>query len=100
MKYYKKMNNQIISSVGVLDDDENFNDVIMISKSEFDDILIRINNSDLNSVIEETTTAYTAEQLEAMTSTELKAICIELGIPTSMVKQNMIDLILGKQNET
>lgn len=42
--------------------------------------------------------SYTADQLAEMSSTELKAICVELGIPTSMVKQNMIDLILGKQN--
>lgn len=46
----------------------------------------------------ETTPAYTAEQLEGMTSAELKAICTEMGIATSMVKQNMIDLILGKQS--
>ena len=42
--------------------------------------------------------AMTAEQLAEMTTTELKAICTELGIATSMVKQNMIDLILGEQN--
>lgn len=50
--------------------------------------------------IVEEQTAYTAEQLAEMTTTELKAICTELGIPTSMVKQNMIDLILGKQNNS
>lgn len=44
--------------------------------------------------------AYTAEQLEQMTNDKLKAICIEMNIPTSMVKQNMIDLILGKQNNS
>ena len=48
--------------------------------------------------IEEVNEAYTAEQLADMTTAELKAICTELGIATSMVKQNMIDLILGKQN--
>ena len=48
-------------------------------------------------IVEEETT-YTAEQLAEMTTAELKAICTELNIPTSMVKQNMIDLILGKQN--
>lgn len=50
-------------------------------------------------VEEVTETSYTAEQLNGMSTTELKAICVELGIPTSMVKQNMIDLILGKQEE-
>lgn len=49
-------------------------------------------------IIEEEQTTYTAEQLAEMTTTELKSICTELGIATSMVKQNMIDLILGKQN--
>lgn len=49
--------------------------------------------------VAEEQTAYTAEQLEAMTAAELKSICAELGISATMTKQNMIDLILGKQNE-
>lgn len=48
--------------------------------------------------VAETETTYTAEQLAEMTNAELEVICAELGISTSMVKQNMIDLILVKQN--
>ena len=47
----------------------------------------------------EVQTVYTEEQLESMNNTELKSICADLNIPTSMVKQNMIDLILGKQGK-
>ncbi|MBQ0167499.1 MAG: Rho termination factor N-terminal domain-containing protein [Treponema sp.] len=50
--------------------------------------------------IEEEQTAYTAEQLEAMTSTELREICAELGISGTMTKANMISLILGKQSNS
>lgn len=45
-------------------------------------------------------TAYTAEQLEAMTSAELEAICAELGINPNKNKANMITLIMEKQNAT
>ena len=45
----------------------------------------------------ETETAYTAEQLADMTTTELKAICTELGISTHMDAENMITLIMDKQ---
>lgn len=48
-------------------------------------------------VVDEETTAYTAEQLAEMTTAELKSICAELGISATMTKQNMIELILGKQ---
>ncbi|MBQ0015165.1 MAG: hypothetical protein KBS82_07610 [Oscillospiraceae bacterium] len=41
--------------------------------------------------------AYTAEQLAEMTTTELKAICTELGISTDMDAENMITLIMDKQ---
>lgn len=50
--------------------------------------------------IEETETAYTAEQLEQMTSTELREICSEMGISGTMTKANMISLILGKQSNS
>lgn len=61
---------------------------------------IAVDENEMNEwveVEEEPSTTYTAEQLAEMTTTELKAICTELGIATSMVKQNMIDLILSKQ---
>ena len=48
---------------------------------------------------EEETYGYSREQLEGMSNTELKSICTEMSIPTSMVKQNMIDLILSKQGK-
>ena len=50
--------------------------------------------------VSEEQTAYTAEQLEAMTSTELREICAELGISGTMTKANMISLILGKQSNS
>lgn len=64
-----------------------------------DKVFLGINDNSNNwyEVIEDIKTKYTAEQLTDMTTTELKAICAELGIATSMVKQNMIDLILNKQ---
>lgn len=50
--------------------------------------------------IEETETAYTAEQLEAMTVAELEAVCAELGISPNKNKANMVVLILNKQGES
>lgn len=111
MRYYKLINDGYIVAVGTGAGGEE------ITEAEYNSLLEVIRNKpsaengydyrltaelkweryELPQIEEET--AYTAEQLEAMTSTELKAICVELGIPTSMVKQNMIDLILGKQNE-
>lgn len=51
-------------------------------------------------IVEEEQTAYTTEQLEAMTSTELREICAELGISGTMTKANMISLIMGKQSNS
>lgn len=42
-----------------------------------------------------TETSYTEEQLEAKSSTELKAILTDMGISTTMNKENMIKLILA-----
>lgn len=50
-------------------------------------------------VVEEEHPAYTAEQLEQMTSAELEQICAELGISPNKNKSNMVVLILNKQNE-
>lgn len=39
--------------------------------------------------------SYTEEQLETKSSTELKAILTDMGISTTMNKENMIKLILA-----
>lgn len=111
MRYYKNIADGYLVAVG------NGNGGIEITEAGYNNLLEIIRNkptaesgydyrlkADLTweryelPTLEETETAYTAEQLAEMTTTELKAICTELGISTSMVKQNMIDLILGKQN--
>lgn len=51
-------------------------------------------------VDETTETAYTAEQLSAMTNAELEAICAELGINPNKNKANMITLIMEKQSNS
>lgn len=48
--------------------------------------------------VAETETTYTAEQLAEMTDEELQSICNSLGISTDMDKDNMISLIINKQN--
>lgn len=50
-------------------------------------------------IAEEEQRAYTVEQLEPMTSAQLRDICSEMGISGTMTKANMISLILGKQND-
>lgn len=49
---------------------------------------------------EEAQHGYTAEQLEAMSSAELREICSELGISGTMTKANMITLIMDKQSNS
>ena len=49
--------------------------------------------------ITEEQTAYTAEQLNGMTVSELEAVCAELGISPNKNKANMVVLILNKQEE-
>lgn len=69
-----------------------------IYKNAYGDGRVEFVEYEIEEAIEEQT-AYTAEQLEQMTSTELREICSEMGISGTMTKANMISLILGKQNE-
>lgn len=53
---------------------------------------------EVEDIIEINQTTYTAEQLAEMTNEELQSICNSLGISTDMDKDNMISLIINKQN--
>lgn len=69
-------------------------------KNTYGDGRVEYVEYEVEEAIEETEHAYTAEQLEAMTSTELREICSEMGISGTMTKANMISLILGKQSNS
>lgn len=53
---------------------------------------------EIDDIIEINQTTYTIEQLSKMTDEELQSICNSLGISTDMDKDNMISLIINKQN--
>ena len=75
---------------------ETCSDLVYLGKNASTDDWNEVDHYINTEPIEEETT-YTAEQLAEMTTTELKAICTELGISTDIDAENMITLIMDKQ---